>query len=98
MLSQSFATFGGRLFEPVVKIALRLWDRYKGRCKYHLRKKTNADIEEKERQEAEAKAGGKPKEAKKDEEAEEEYGEEEEEEVPEKEGGHREGVEKNKLR
>jgi len=48
MLVQSFGTFGGRLFEPVKHIALRVWDRYKGGCKWHLRKKTNDDIEKAE--------------------------------------------------
>jgi hypothetical protein len=45
------------LFEPVVKIGLRLWDRYKGGCKWHLRKKTNVELEEKEKLAA---AGGAP--------------------------------------
>jgi len=91
MLSQSFGTFGGRLFEPIKHIAFRIWDRYKGGCKWHLRKKTNIDIEEKAKADAEAKANkGKDKKAtKKDEAEEEEYGEEEEG----KEGGDIEEVE-----
>lgn len=76
MISQSFGTFGGRLFEPIVKIALRLWDRYKGRCKYHLRKKTNDDIEAREAEEEAIKNGSKKKEEQKPEEEEEDYGEE----------------------
>ena len=84
MLTQSFGTFGGRLFEPLVKMALRAWDRYKGGCKWHLRKKTNVDNERKEKEAAEAaeaKKSGKPEKAKghdgEEEEVEEEYGEEE---------------------
>ena len=60
MLSQSFGTFGGRLFEPIKHIGMRMWDRYKGGCKWHLRKKTNIELEEKEQAEADAKAGKTP--------------------------------------
>ena len=49
MIAQTFTTFFGRLFEPIVSIALRVWDRYKGGFKWHLRKKTNIDIEEEEK-------------------------------------------------